>query len=139
MIDLEGVAHQAGAVTAQAGYPLDPVVDCFGRLEDSGGPVLVSEKELGDGQYLGHLWLTEKHDGLASKRVLEVTTMAVIREARGQGYGRVLMQKAEAEAKARGIDTVELSVAGNNRRARDLYRDLGYDTTSRTMRKHFHP
>jgi ribosomal protein S18 acetylase RimI-like enzyme len=91
------------------------------------------------GSYLGHLWLTEKHDGLASERVLEVTTMAIVREARGEGLGRVLMQKAEAEAKARGIVVVELSVAGNNRRARDLYRDLGYDTTSRTMRKKLHP
>jgi len=26
-------------------------------------------------------------------------------------------------------------VAGNNRRARDLYRDLGYETVRRTMRK----
>ena len=90
----------------------------------------------GDGaRYLGHLWLTEKRNSLHGGRLLEVTTMGVVREARGEGLGRLLMQKAEAEARERGIEDIELSVAGNNRRARDLYRDLGYDTVRRTMRK----
>lgn len=86
------------------------------------------------GRYLGHLWLTEKRDP-AGARILEVTTMGVVREARGEGLGRLLMQKAESEARVRGIQDIELSVAGNNRRARDLYRDLGYETVRRTMRK----
>lgn len=88
-----------------------------------------------DGGYLGHLWLTEKIDDLAGTRLLEVTTMGIVREARGQGLGRLLMQKADASAREKGIDAIELSVAGNNRRARDLYRDLGYETTRRAMRK----
>jgi len=88
-----------------------------------------------DGAYLGHLWLTEEHDRVTGTRKLEVTTMGIVRSARGKGLGRVLMQKAEHEAKERGIEVIELSVAGNNRRARDLYRDLGYETTRRTMRK----
>ena len=90
------------------------------------------------GQYLGHLWLTEKDDEISGVKVLEVTTMGIVREARGQGLGRVLMQKAEGAAREKKIDHIELSVAGNNRRARDLYRDLGYDTTRRTMRKKLH-
>ncbi len=88
-----------------------------------------------DGAYLGHLWLTEQNAPVTGTRTLEVTTMGIVRSARGQGLGRVLMQKAEHEAQARGIEMIELSVAGNNRRARDLYRDLGYETTRRTMRK----
>lgn len=88
-----------------------------------------------DGAYLGHLWLTEKIDAVTGTRFLEVTTMGIVRGGRGRGLGRVLMQKAEHEAQARGLEVIELSVAGNNRRARDLYRDLGYDTTRRTMRK----
>jgi ribosomal protein S18 acetylase RimI-like enzyme len=87
------------------------------------------------GRYLGHLWLTEKREPVTGGRILEVTTMGVIREARGEGLGRLLMQKAESEARERGIQDIELSVAGNNRRARELYRDLGYDTVRRTMRK----
>ena len=87
------------------------------------------------GRYLGHLWLTEKREPITGARILEVTTMGVVREARGEGLGRLLMQKAESEARERGIQDIELSVAGNNRRARELYRDLGYDTVRRTMRK----
>jgi ribosomal protein S18 acetylase RimI-like enzyme len=94
--------------------------------------LLVLEAE--QGGYLGHLWLTEATDA-SGKRILEVTTMGIVREARGQKLGRLLMQRAEAEARERGIEDIELSVAGNNRRARDLYRDLGYETVRRTMRK----
>jgi ribosomal protein S18 acetylase RimI-like enzyme len=90
--------------------------------------------EADGGGYLGHLWLTETADA-SGKRILEVTTMGIVREARGQKLGRLLMQRAEAEARERGIEDIELSVAGNNRRARDLYRDLGYETVRRTMRK----
>ncbi len=98
-----------------------------------GAEVWVLEGEAGN--YLGHIWLTDRKDSLGGARLLEVTTMGIVREARGQGFGRLLMQKAEAAAREKGIDLIELSVAGNNRRARDLYRDLGYDTTRRTMRK----
>jgi len=94
--------------------------------------LLVLESERGE--HLGHLWITEARDA-SGKRILEVTTMGIRREARGQGFGRLLMQRAEAEARERGIEDIELSVEGNNRRARDLYRDLGYETVRRTMRK----
>jgi ribosomal protein S18 acetylase RimI-like enzyme len=94
--------------------------------------LLVLESE--QSEYLGHLWLTEEQDA-SGKRILEVTTMGIRRESRGQGFGRLLMQRAEADARELGIEDIELSVAGNNRRARDLYRDLGYETVRRTMRK----
>lgn len=87
------------------------------------------------GAYIGHVWLTEKDDAVHGTRTLEVTTMGVVREERGKGFGRMLMLKAESEAKARGIEAIELSVAGNNRRAREIYQDLGYETVRRTMRK----
>jgi len=102
------------------------------RFAVSGAQLWVLESE--EGVYLGHLWLTETRDA-AGKRILEVTTMGIVREARGQKLGRLLMQRAEAEARERRIEDIELSVAGNNRRARDLYRDLGYETVRRTMRK----
>lgn len=102
------------------------------RFAVSGAQLWVLESE--EGAYLGHLWITETRDA-AGKRILEVTTMGIVREARGQKLGRLLMQRAEAEARERRIEDIELSVAGNNRRARDLYRDLGYETVRRTMRK----
>jgi len=107
-----------------------------GRFGVAGAQLLVLESE--EGSYLGHLWLTETRDA-SGKRILEVTTMGIVREARGQKLGRLLMQRAESEARERGIEDIELSVAGNNRRARDLYRDLGYETVRRTMRKRLRP
>jgi ribosomal protein S18 acetylase RimI-like enzyme len=106
------------------------------RFAVPGAQLLVLESE--QGGYLGHLWLTETRDAMG-KRILEVTTMGIVREARGQKLGRLLMQRAESEARERGIEDIELSVAGNNRRARDLYRDLGYETVRRTMRKRLRP
>src|SRR5438132_1064448 len=92
-------------------------------------------REGDDGRCLGHLWLTERDDARHGTRTLQVTTLGVAREARGQSYGRLLMQKAEQEAKERGIEVIALEVAGNNRRARDLFKDLGYETVRRTMQK----
>jgi len=86
-------------------------------------------------RYLGHIWLTERDDARHGTPTLQVTTLGIVREARGKNYGRLLMQKAEQEARDRGIDVVALEVAGNNRRARDLFKDLGYETTRRTMHK----
>ena len=88
-----------------------------------------------DGDYSGHLWLTVRDDARHGTPTLQVTTLGVVREGRGKNYGRLLMQKAEQEAKERGIEVIALEVAGNNRRARDLFRDLGYDTIRRTMQK----
>ena len=87
------------------------------------------------GEYLGHLWLSERDDARHGTPTLQVTTMGLEKSARGTGFGRLLMAKAEEEAKARGIEVIALEVAGNNRRARDLYKDLGYETTRRTMQK----
>jgi ribosomal protein S18 acetylase RimI-like enzyme len=88
-----------------------------------------------EGKYLGHLWLSERDNPRHGTRTLQVTTLGIVREGRGKNYGRLLMQKAEQEAKERGIEVIALEVAGNNRRARDLFRDLGYETIRRTMHK----
>ncbi|HET9754551.1 MAG TPA: GNAT family N-acetyltransferase [Myxococcales bacterium] len=88
-----------------------------------------------DGKYLGHLWLTERDDARHGTPTLQVTTLGIVRDGRGKNYGRLLMQKAEQEARERGIEVVALEVAGNNRRARDLFKDLGYETIRRTMQK----
>lgn len=87
------------------------------------------------GEYLGHLWLSERDDARHGTPTLQVTTLGIVREGRGKNYGRLLMQKAEQEARERGIEVVALEVAGNNRRARDLFKDLGYETIRRTMQK----
>jgi ribosomal protein S18 acetylase RimI-like enzyme len=87
------------------------------------------------GEYLGHLWLSQRDDARHGTPTLQVTTMGIVRGARGKNYGRMLMAKAEQEAKDRGIEVIALEVAGNNRRARDMFKDLGYETIRRTMQK----
>jgi ribosomal protein S18 acetylase RimI-like enzyme len=104
-----------------------------GGFRVPGAQMWVLEDE--DGRFLGYLWLTERDDARHGTRTLQVTTMGLVRDARGKGYGRLLMHKAEQEAKARSIEVIELEVAGNNRRARDMYKDLGYETVRRTMHK----
>jgi ribosomal protein S18 acetylase RimI-like enzyme len=91
---------------------------------------------LEDGQdYLGHLWLSMRDDARHGTPTLQVTTLGIVRGARGKNYGRLLMQKAEDTARERGIEVIALEVAGNNRRARDMFKDLGYETIRRTMHK----
>jgi len=87
------------------------------------------------GEYLGHLWLSARDDARTGTPTLQVTTLGIVREARGRNYGRLLMQKAEQSAREKGIEVIALEVAGNNRRARDLFKDLGYETIRRTMQK----
>lgn len=87
------------------------------------------------GEYLGHLWLTVRDDARHGTPTLQVTTLGIVREARGKNYGHMLMQKAEQSAREKGIEVIALEVAGNNRRARELFRDLGYETVRRTMQK----
>ena len=88
-----------------------------------------------DGKYLGHLWLTARDDSRTGTPTMQITTMGIVREARGKNYGRMLMQKAEAAAREKGIEVMSLEVAGNNRRARDMFKDFGYETIRRTMHK----
>ena len=87
------------------------------------------------GEYLGHLWLSMRDDARHGTPTLQVTTMGIVRGGRGKNFGRLLMQKAEQVAKDRGIEVIALEVAGNNRRARDMFKDLGYETIKRTMHK----
>ena len=86
-------------------------------------------------EYLGHLWLSVRDDARHGTPTLQVTTMGIVREGRGKNYGRMLMQKAEQAAREKGIEVIALEVAGNNRRARDMFKDLGYETIRRTMHK----
>lgn len=60
------------------------------------------------------------------RRELEVDQLAVTPEARGQGWGRALMDAAEAYARERRCGSVVLSVMAFNAGARAFYEALGY-------------
>jgi ribosomal protein S18 acetylase RimI-like enzyme len=54
---------------------------------------------------------------------------------RGRGIGTALMHAAEAWARERGFDALELDVADPNRDARLLYERLGYGLVAHTLVK----
>jgi len=87
-----------------------------------------------DGKYLGHLWLSERDNPRHGTRTLQVTTLGIVRDGRGKNYGRLLMHKAEQEAKERGIEVIALEVA-ETIAAPGPVQDLGYETIRRTMHK----
>jgi ribosomal protein S18 acetylase RimI-like enzyme len=121
-----GQTHEAAQQKADADFP---AVLPLG-LETPGHHIFVVEA---DGAAVGRLWLAERDN--AGRRVLYVYDVSIDAEHRGRGYGRAAMRLAEGEARAQGIDRIELNVFGGNDVARGLYRSLGYVETSAQMRK----
>ena len=54
---------------------------------------------------------------------------------RRHGYGEAAMRELERFARPHGVDRIGLHVFGTNSKAIDLYRKLGYETTSLLMTK----
>jgi ribosomal protein S18 acetylase RimI-like enzyme len=82
---------------------------------------------------VGVMWfsLETKADGIRGF----VFDIEVRRDFRRQGYGGAIMTAAEAAARDRGAASMGLNVFGSNVGARNLYEQLGYETTSVQMRK----
>jgi len=99
-------------------------------LETPGHAIFVVEV---DGAAVGRLWLAERASG--GRQVMFVYDVSIDPEHQGRGYGRAAMRLAEGEARARGLERIELNVFGGNDVARGLYRSLGYVETSVQMGK----
>jgi ribosomal protein S18 acetylase RimI-like enzyme len=87
------------------------------------------------GAYAGHLWLREEVDSLSGATRLWVLTVAIVAKYRSRGWGRLLMERAVEEAKARKLGSVGLSVAADNIVARKLYEEMGFEATRLSMFK----
>jgi ribosomal protein S18 acetylase RimI-like enzyme len=92
-------------------------------LEDEGEP------------YAGHLWLREEVDALTGATHLLVLTVAIVAKYRSRGWGRLLMERAVEEARARKLGSVGLSVGAENVVARKLYEEMGFEATRLSMFK----
>ncbi len=105
-------------------------------MDDENVGLFVAEAE---GRLLGLVQVIMKDAAdipvLVPRRYAMVDNVVVTASARRQGLGRRLMEQAEAWAAARGSATVELHVFDFNEAAIALYRELGYETLSRKMRK----
>ena len=71
---------------------------------------------------------------LRSRKYAYVNTLAIGREHRRQGVGRMLMELVREWALGQEISDIELNVFDFNRAAVALYESLGYRTMSRRMR-----
>jgi len=99
-------------------------------LETPGHRIFLIEA---DGVVVGRLWLAERETG--GRRVLYIYDVSIEVAHQGHGFGRAAMRFAEVEARARGLERIELNVFGGNDVARGLYRSLGYVETSVQMAK----
>jgi ribosomal protein S18 acetylase RimI-like enzyme len=64
-----------------------------------------------------------------------IVYMAVERDARGAGIGSALLERAEHEARKRGVPYMALMVTEENAAARALYERAGYRTERRLLCK----
>lgn len=69
--------------------------------------------------------MNKDHFSGESNAHLEVIVVAP--EADGHRLGRTLIGEMQAQAKAAGAITMSLHVVGNNERARNVYKQLGFD------------
>lgn len=95
-----------------------------------GHHVFVAEAE---GQVVGRLWLAAAAPEPAVPGQAWIFDIEVEPEARGNGYGRDLMQAAVGQARALGCTSVGLNVFGGNDVAIRLYQSMGFRTRAMQM------
>lgn len=93
-----------------------------------GDEVLVARADGEDGDLLGFVMFGPESDRFV--RTIDrgmIHNLYVVPEARGSGVGSALLSAAEKRLADRGLDVVVLSVLAANARARELYRERGYE------------
>lgn len=127
---------RAGASEAEARSNVDAnrsrVMD--GDLLAAGHVVF---RGLDDDRGVGTLWLAPGRSGDLDEWF--VYDVEVDEELRGRGYGRAMMEAAEAFVRERGASRLSLNVFGDNHVARGLYESLGYQVMAVTMFKELSP
>jgi ribosomal protein S18 acetylase RimI-like enzyme len=88
----------------------------------------------GGGRRVGFLWLAHRHPGPVREHAY-VYDIEVEADRRGEGWGRRLLERAEAVAREWGVASLQLNVFGDNEVARSLYRSAGFREQQVTMTK----
>lgn len=133
----------AGAADAAAVHAIvDAAYRCYiPRIGKPPGPMLDNyAKRIADGQ----VWILGGVDGIVGILVLEETpngllldNIAVTPGQQGKGYGRVLLDLAEAEARRRGRNEIHLYTNALMTENIALYARIGYLETARVNEKGF--
>lgn len=76
------------------------------------------------GEVAGYIGLLTRADSDCAR----IYAVALRADVRGRGIGLALMRRAERTARSRGAMRMRLEVRVSNRRARGLYRALGYES-----------
>lgn len=88
-----------------------------------------------DGKRLGYIHMRPGKDGVTEEPCGYVSLLAVDKEAEGLGVARLLMDEAEAWARALGYRFLSLDVFADNRHAVELYERRGFKTETLRMVK----
>jgi ribosomal protein S18 acetylase RimI-like enzyme len=95
------------------------------RIADDKWPVFLLEE---GGEGVGFCQMVPTKDtGDDPARVGHITSLHVLPDLRGKGYGRVLMNHVLAEFRRRGFTAVTLWVLEENRNARAFYQQCGFE------------
>jgi ribosomal protein S18 acetylase RimI-like enzyme len=89
--------------------------------------------KLEDGINAGYLWFAVREH--FAKRRIFILEIKVLDEYRGNGYSKFMLNWLEEETKRLGFSEIGLHVLGNNRVARNLYEQMGYEPTSLYLAK----
>jgi GNAT superfamily N-acetyltransferase len=133
--DLADPAHQRDVVAMTAAYaedamgnggPLPP--DVLERLVPAlrAHPTTVVLLAYVDGRAAGIATCFLGFSTFAARPLLNVHDLSVVREHRGRGVGRALLEAAERSARARGCVKLTLEVQDGNARARRVYEAAGF-------------
>jgi ribosomal protein S18 acetylase RimI-like enzyme len=106
-----------------------------GWLSEGRGFAFVAEL---DGLPVGYVLclFEDPHFMWDTGRMGHIDSFYVLPEARGQGVGRALMDRAYEEVRAAGVTTVALDVLANNDLARRFYEREGFTTSFVQMLRH---
>ncbi len=83
---------------------------------------------------MGLLWLAHRQPGTVREHAW-IYDIEVEADRRGEGWGRRLLERAEAIAREWGLDSLQLNVFGDNEVARGLYRSAGFREQQVAMTK----
>ncbi len=111
----------------QLGYPADEALiqrRLAGQLDHGDAGLLVAEGD--DGQVLGFISLHVIPQLALEGDFCRISYLCVDVSARGRGLGERLVQAAEAYARARGCDRMELHCDWRREAAQRFYARLGY-------------
>jgi ribosomal protein S18 acetylase RimI-like enzyme len=86
-----------------------------------------------DGLFVGLLTAFENFSTFTAKPMVNIHDVIVLKEYRGKGIGRQLMNAVISEAENRGSNRVTLEVRKDNPTAQNLYQSLGFEDTDPSM------